>query len=287
MRGYNNPISVYKLWFTFYVVACHSCYMLKDQSAAQFRGGWISVEFFFIVLGFLMVRTSLKTKHSSDQLGRDTFQFVVHKISRLFPYYIFAYIISFTYQHAFQNIAYTPIRLLKELAKSIVPLFFLNLSGLDGYEVVGATWYLSAMIIAMMLIYPLLLKNKDYFLWVFSPLVAVLGYGFIRKHDGAFLTTVWNGFYYAGMVRALAGLCLGACTYLAAQWLSKRDFSHSKEVSWLLTLMEVGILVFASIMMYKVSDMDLAIFLIILFALLVTVSFSGKTYTHRLFQESM
>ena len=163
-----------------------------------------------------MVRTSLKTEHKSDKLGQDTFRFVVRKISRLFPYYIFAYIISFIYQYAFQNIAYTPIGLLKKMAKSIVPFFFLNLSGLDGYEVVGATWYLSAMIIAMMLIYPLLLKNKNYFLWVFSPLVAVLGYGFIRKHDGAFLTTVWNGFCYAGIVRALAGLCLGACVYLAA-----------------------------------------------------------------------
>lgn len=56
-------------------------------------------------------------------------------------------------------------------------------------------------------------------------------------------------------------------------------------MSWLLTLMEVGILAFASVEMYKVIDMDLAIFLIILFALLVTISFSGKTYTHCFFQD--
>lgn len=284
MDGYNKPISIYKLWFSIYIVACHSCYMIQDHSKAAFRGGWISVEFFFIISGLLMVRTALKKDPRPERIGSDTFRFVTHKIGRLFPYYVFAYVVSFVYMHLFQAAHYTPGQLLKEMAESIVPFFFLNLSGLDGYEVVGATWYISAMIIVLMVIYPLLLKNRNYFLWVFAPLAAVLGYGFIRQHDGAFLTTVWNGFYYAGIVRALAGMCLGACVYLAAERLAAKA-APSGAVRWLLTALEVGILVFASTRMYGDVGMDLAIFLIIAFALLTTISFSGFTYTHRLFSK--
>ena len=220
MKTYNKAVSFYKLIFTLYVVAYHSCVMVQDRSVALFRGGWLAVELFFVISGYLMVHSATKTAHDPAQIGRETFQFVVHKISRLFPYYLFSYAVSFIYMHLFQPVTYTPVQLLKEMAKSIIPFFFLNLSGLDGYEVVGATWYISAMILAMMFIYPLLLKNRNYFLWVFSPLVAVIGYGIIR-HEG-FQTTTWNGFYYGGMLRAFAGLCLGACTYVAAEWLGRK-----------------------------------------------------------------
>ncbi len=81
-------------------------------------------------------------------------------------------------------------------------------------------------------------------------------------------------------MRAFAGLCLGACTYVAAEWLGCRQTVLR---GGLLTLVEIGCLGFIAVTMYSVVDMNLAIFLLILFALLVTLSFSGVTYIHRIF----
>ena len=88
MKTYNKAVSFYKLIFTLYVVAYHSCVMVQDRSVALFRGGWLAVELFFVISGYLMVHSATKTAHDPAQIGRETFQFVVHKISRLFPYYL-------------------------------------------------------------------------------------------------------------------------------------------------------------------------------------------------------
>ena len=47
------------------------------------------------------------------------------------------------------------------------------MSGMAGYRVNTVTWYISAMILAMLILYPLLIKYKDTFFFIIAPCLSI------------------------------------------------------------------------------------------------------------------
>lgn len=138
-----------------------------------YLGGQIGVEFFFLVSGCMMMASGLRTSYT-EGMGKGTFSFIKHKISRLLPHYYLAWLLSFIVMH----IGVDSIKaVLSDGVNSIWELLFLTQTGLSGYRANDVTWYISAMLIVMCLIYPFVYKYREEFPYFAIPVFfLMMGY---------------------------------------------------------------------------------------------------------------
>lgn len=92
-------------------------------------------------------------------------------------------------------------RVVKDLFASIWELLFLTNTGIVGYSPNDAsylsndaTWYISAMILSMLLLWPLLRKYKENFFYIIAPLMIcfLLGYSY-QKFPSLRRPMKWQG----------------------------------------------------------------------------------------------
>ena len=87
----------------------------------------------------------------------------------------------------------------------------LQVAGFNGFYATGVSWYLSALLLGSMVVFPLAKRFKTSFsLWI-APFVSILCYGYlICNFNNVSEPNVWmSQLFNSGMFRALAGLCAG------------------------------------------------------------------------------
>jgi len=261
-----------KFIFAVIIVFFHGCKNLPGMPP-YFINGRLAVEFFFIVSGCLMAASAKRyTADEETSVWRQTGSFIGHKIARLSPDVFIAWFI------AFYVMVIIPGKdgLVHRFLSGVFEFFFLRLAGFTGQtQVNGAVWYISAMLLAMAVLFPLLVRKRDLFMNWLAPLAAIFLYGYIAvRFEGFPGSTDWGGFATKGMIRALAGLCLGAVCYSIAQ----------KLASWKLRLFGklcVSIAAFLSFayVIYILFGRKHSMFdfvLVVMLALGITLVFSGS-----------
>lgn len=199
-------IELMRFVFSIVIVLYHGQFLGGGNEHALFgKMGYLAVEFFFIVSGFLMAQSA--SKHDSDGLsniGIETTRFVFRKIKVILPYYIPAAVISVIWMIINDSPS------MQKLITGVWGFGFLQMSGIKTFAVVAATWYLSAMFISMLLLYPLLRRFKDEFFMIIAPLTAIAILGYLSQTYGV-LDLYANEFHvvYAGLLRAIADICVG------------------------------------------------------------------------------
>lgn len=273
IRKRNGAIDFWKFVFALIIVQFHSSNFDVTKSC-PFIGGAIAVEFYFIVSGFLMAESICKKNENEIVVGRDSKNFIFHKIRGLCPEIFIAWGIGYVVQHLALNHV-TITMLIKDLISGIWDLFFLRESGLVGFRANPAAWYISAMILAMMILVPLFLKNRDVFLNVVAPILAVAILGYLSKTVGDLRgPTEWMGICYRGLPRAIGELCLGCLCWSCCQKIKQKSYTKLARV--LFTVSEfscyLGVIVWSY--GHKGSQMDFV--MLLLFAVGVTLTFSGQ-----------
>lgn len=187
------------------------------------KWGWMGVHFFFVVSGMLMVEHVVcQQPEVCYDPGKASLQYAMHKFKGLaIPYYItflFNFIIYvYTYgvecgsfSRSFQEI----------LIKSIPELLVIEMCGIRPAGINSVTWYISAMLLAMLPLYYLLLQNRSFFLHIFSPLAAlgILSY-FYGSETPFYPQNTTGTLISGGFLRACCGICFGAVSWLLTDWL--------------------------------------------------------------------
>jgi len=214
----NGVIDLLRFLFALVIVLYHGRNIGGGSEHPLFGTfGYISVEFFFIVTGFLMAR-SVKQMENNDLggepvcLGVETVRFVWRKIKRLLPYYLLAVLASIPFLFIGKDLGRT--EMVSRLALSLWDICFLGASGIKTYSVVRGGWYLSAMFISLLLIYPLQRRWKDCFTCVIAPLTAIVLLGYISQTYGHLNQYIAEfTIVYSGMLRAIAEICIGCICY--------------------------------------------------------------------------
>lgn len=269
----NGEIDFWKFIFSILVVQFHSSNLTKIKTT-PFVGAAIAVEFFFLVSGYLMAASISRYQEDKIVVGRDSRNFLLHKIRGLCPEIFIAWGIGFAVQHiAKKNV--TAGTLVKDLMTGVWDLFFLRESGLDGFKANPAAWYISAMLLAMLVLVPLFLNNRDVFLNVWAPILAIGTLGYLSKNVGDLRgPTDWLGFCYKGWLRAVGELCMGVICWGIVQKI--KDVPYSKLARFLLSAVELtcylGVIAWSY--QHKGSKMDFV--MLLFFAAGVIVTFSGQ-----------
>ena len=251
---------------------------LGNGTPVIFTGGYIGVEFFFLVSGYLMAQTAVKSQDSRP-IGTQTAAFLYRKIRAIYPYYFTAFVFAFigwiickdaTIQEAF-----------KQLSNGIWELLLLKRTGLGGtIWINGPTWYLSAMFTAMLLLYPLLRGYTDLFLKTIAPVLTIVCLALLYKNGSLQNGNDLFGVEIRSVLRAIGGLSLGCICYEAA--LALRGIRFTRVGTELLTLTELGGYGFAIYMANRIAYTQYDYTILIALAVGVTISFSQTSITGRL-----
>lgn len=282
----NYTLDFLKFIFSVIVVLYHSTSMARDKSEYIFINGRIGVEFFFIVSGCLMCASAMKANSQELTLGVDTFQFIKRKIFSFLPNFIIAYIIAFAVYH--YNAGITSIRTMGEnLIHTLPDLLLIKNSGIKAFSYNGVTWYLSAMILGMAVLYPLIRKFKDTFFCIIAPLGFLSLMGYLFQNFGSLSNLEqWNGFMMKGTIRAIADMLGGCICYFFAVKL--KQYKFTPPAKFLFTALEWGCYLFSILFIFdhKSSRYDYFIFLLFMIGVTITyaqISYDSIIFKHRFF----
>ena len=252
------------------IVLFHSRYLAESElwGSMPLRFGYLAVEFFFITSGYLMAAKACRKEESGLPLNVDTRQYICHKFGRIYPYVAFAFAVATI------NICivrqYDPV---SGVFKALFEPLLLGASGLSTGYYNGPIWYLSALLLGSLILYPLCRRWKRTFTDLVAPVAALLLAGYLYRQCG----NLCQDLYPYGLLRGLTGMCFGCAGYAVCQQLSQKEPGRGAKL--LLTAVElIGYAVVLFGMQWNRPEHWDYQFLLIL-AVCIAISFSGKSYT--------
>jgi len=281
--------------FSLMVLIYHSYSFSSSPKTALGTGGYIGVDFFFILSGVYLA-ASAGRKNSpvtgdgagTSNVGLDTLNYMGRRLSRIYPEFIVAMLIAL-FAGMLLNIRSLGT-IPKALNRAIGEWTMLQQSGFHNTGgIVSATWYLSALLITSLLLYPMARKYRDGFLYVLAPLIFIALFGYTWQNLKTLQNPkdMLNSVICQGLLRGIMEMALGCFIYGLAR---KAEGLRLKPVPrGLLTLVEcaiyVGILIFYMTGKHK-NKLDWNIVLLLGLAQLITqskLSFSDEYIKGRLF----
>ena len=284
MEGYmvkkkiNPEIDLLKFLFSVVIVLYHSKYAVMIGDNAPLPAGYICVEFFFMVSGYFMAKSS--EKFDSLHIGRSTVDYVINKLKPIYPYFIIAFLIAFAVRQTsfFVKGDYYFTDLGRSLISAIGEVMLLMKSGIEyGTIYNGPTWYIGAMFIAIGVLFPLLLKHRDWFLNVGSLIISIFLYGYACQAKKTLNYLDWSEFTTFSVIRAIAGICLGCFIFSVVSRINSKDIKIKKTGKAIFVLIEMIILLIIGLIMQYGKGKGLDFVSIIFFCFLCVIVFSGVT----------
>lgn len=315
----NGKIEFMRFAFCLCVIFFHCRNMLKIPDfqigsipVTFFRRGYIAVEFFFVVSGYLMAKSIYKSNHkvpmkkaalsegegrkddslpdvqtktpAEDDLGLDTAKFIWHKYCSILPYHILVFIPIF-----FQTIYMkgdTGLLVIKRILKVLPGLFLIQKLGFNYNNINSFEWYISAMLIAMLLLYPICKKYYSMFVHVIAPLGGLYLCGYLIYSYGTLTgASRWIGFTFACVIRAIAEIALGAVAFEGARVFSHKQISFKMKIG--LTAFEVLGYIFVFLFATSALAGEFEIYALLLLVVCVMLSFSEQTFGNHIFNRTL
>ena len=246
--------------------------------------GYIGVEFFFIVSGFLMAKKvahKLSETVSPLSISTETWMYTFNRIKSFYMFYLSAIILQIIIRNILIN--HTSFKkLLGNLLLSI-PTFSLTFNGLTSQIglYVGNTWFLSSLVIASFILFPLLLQSFDVFSKIVLPIVALVCLSYLGANDLFHSWNKWLGWTYSGLLRGIADIALGISMYPLSNYLSDKlsnpDNTQRKTlITFFKSLCYIVPIIFA---LSNEFNHNFALHATLYCAIGVTLSFSNIGYT--------
>lgn len=211
----------------------------------------------------------------ANGIGSETLHFILHKIRSFLPEFLIAWWIGFVLIGVVRQ--YGVLDYLKAFGNDFWELTLVKMSGLFTHGIDGAMWYLSAMLLGMAILYPLLRTKRDLMTHLVCPLLALFLYGYLCQAEGHPRDPiVWLGLCYKGLVRAVAGLCTGVVICMAVRRLKRFSPSGLTKTGNALAIgVQLLCLILAIRYMAEQEPSEYDYFYMFLLMLLVLISFSG------------
>lgn len=279
----NGKIDLLRFFFCMGVIILHIEVVLYDgmKSWGIFslgHRGYIGVEFFFLVSGWLLAKklTQLDcTPCDLETLGGETYRFLWNKLRPIIPYHVVFGICMIV----LWSVCYSGQTLARIIVDRVPSLFFLHRIGIGGTtpkDVLGIEWYIFSMLLCMSFLYPLGRRFGKSFRCL-APITGLLVCGSLIIKTGYF----WNvdqivGFTYKCNWRALGELLIGIGCYEVTCTINKKTFTRIGRIG--LKVLEVVCCLLGMYYAFSVLPDRYDMYAMCLLAVGVSISFSEKGF---------
>lgn len=281
-KAKNGTIEFYRFLFTVLIMTFHTSAFLGEETQICV-GGYIGVDFFFLVSGFLMAR-SMSYPPLGGGVAHETISFMKRKVVSIFPQYILCWSISFVTTQILQQ--HTFFEAFSILSHSILNIFMLEMAGCYNMgHYLGASWYISAMLISMLFLFPIRRRNPDIFDFIFAPLLGLFLISYAFQFAGNLCLVVAYDvhlFLYDGMIRAAAEISLGCMCFSLCSKFCEHEFTFLARIC--ISLLEIGGYACVFIAAWTQGYTQLDFTLLICLGVSITLSFSQKGILFPFFQ---
>ncbi len=211
-------MDVAKFLFSIIIVLYHADH--------YFNSGYLVVEAFFMISGYFMMRSLAKT-NSDEPVGLATGKFIAHKYKSIAFFLIPSAIIGcWIYSYIIPRETDEVIMQATLMLFEMIPM---QVAGFFGFWTTGVSWYLSALFLGLLILFPLAYKFRSNFTLTVCPLIAILLYGYLGAiFNNLDVPNAWiNHSVNSGLLRGIAGIAAGCFLYECCERLK------DKKVSWI------------------------------------------------------
>ncbi len=218
----NGEVELLRIIFATIVMIHH---FADSFGIAIAENGGIADEFFFTITGILMAKGVKGRIVERKKIPNTNWKHLLRKISVFYPYYFFALILQILLLFVIDKL--TVLQVLERVFASVPEIILLNMNGIyyNNGIFVGGGWFLSAMIMAIFFLYPVLLFNYEYATKLVFPCIGIIGLGnlFVAYHTINAVLPI-NHILLSGVIRAMAEISLGAFGFEVACKIDKSHF---------------------------------------------------------------
>lgn len=263
----NGLIDLERIIFAIMIILLHS----ENYRESIMPNGYIAVEFFFVVSGYLLAKKA--ENYKGTDIWNDNIRFLWRKYLSIFPYLIVSIIFGIVlYRH------YIPSddTVFMTILKAFVDYFPLQMFGFSGTIISGVSWYLCLLFLCTFVLFPILVTKREVFVKFFAPIIVLFCYGLIViNSDNYQVPSVWYGVVYSGVLRGYAGMCLGVISYEARKKLDSLKATSTNIA--VVTATPIAFIIFTVWFAFQGIELNtLTVLFIPLMCLLVATSFSSK-----------
>ena len=216
----NGEIDVLRFVFIIVILLCHFSSTFKTN---YFIRGYMGNEFFFLVTGFLMAQKAFNLKGLDiSEIPSYTWNLIRNKVIVFYPYFLSAILVELVVRRVIiLDGSYKTIFV--EIYK-IIPTLSLTFTGITKHTglYVGNTWFLSSMIIALFILYPIFLRNYEWASKYLAPVFCLFGLGYLDAVNLFSTWSKWIGLTYNSILHALTVIALGGSLFALVDYLKNK-----------------------------------------------------------------
>lgn len=239
----NYAIEFYRFLFACVVYCLHARdYGSLPTKNGEFSGGYLCVEFFFILTGFFMMRNILsKQKQLAGGATPESLalEYFIARYKKLMPQYWLS-IVLMTVITCEISRELPSVTVLLEM----LPEFFaVQAFGISAY-VNGFLWFVSDMLWASAIVYYLVLCRKDFMTTIFFPVGLLVAVGYLYRNVGYIDVTSTKP--VEAFLRAFFEIGFGCVLYQV--FVKLQDYNYNRIF---MTLLEAGLLSTAMFILWR------------------------------------
>lgn len=284
--GRNGKIEFLRFVFCIIIAVFHGKSAMTDDQYHIMYSGRIGVEFYFLVSGYFMAAAAEKVllRNPEFHLGDECSRYLLRKYQSMYPMVFLAFFMNIFVRGLLSN--YTLMKYAKRILNCLPSLFLIQQTGLHISSINGF-WYLSSMLIAMAVLYPLLLRHNRIMKRVGTFMIGImlLGYLMLTTNDLSVRGKLEADLLINRNIRAIAVMSMGAFSYEMVKLLSAVPFNRNGRVAITLTEAALYIIAVSYMMFLKGSKYDYYIVFVLWVA--VTLSFSNVPLFSNLFNNRL
>ncbi len=284
----NGYIELLRFVFALGIIGGHFIGYTEEEVTGlfyHFSNGWIGVEFFLLLTGyFLAVDINNKSKLGAKKSLAECLKKIVSRYFRIMKYYAFALIVIVLLNQIYNGLNAELLKL--DAVSAIKNLFMLDMLGVFNISpLFPYNWYLSAMMIAFVIIYPIAYYSNDVIRKVVLPILGFILLLIIFQKTGH-ITVLYEkmwGVYY-GTWRAIAEILIGMGILSIVECMDRVWKNGLAGIRCILELAGIGA---ALIYMNLYTDQSKVVYVIVLIAVSLAFSFSSNAVLPKLFNNKV
>ncbi len=257
----NSKISTIELWRFILVLAIAlghlNTFIWQGKGESLFFTGGRVLAFFMFLSGYFLMAHYKKQKNKDASPARQAWQYTGKRFKALYPILFIGVLLAFIVRNAINGTRITQI--FGIFMDSIWEFLGISQIGAVGllelksmtFDISlgtsqlwnGPLWYISALIIAGLILYYVVSKSEDFFAGFFAPVFIILTYASVGLTDAGWDRTVLNAIGFPnGLARVMAGMSLGMLMYYIVEYLRKKKFSELMTMTF--SILHIGIAIF-------------------------------------------